>query len=199
VFPLGKGWCDKHQKVESNFQKGFYMESKIVLKVLKKHWLEICLLAIVVTFAVVCYPFSYSALASEQIALISVDKNLVENGNVQTLSSNSFVFSDADTNSFALSDEQISLSSKSYLEYVYVIENITQDTLFAGFTLEKQEMKNLKLTYQIDNGATEIFDNAISFEIEKSQVLKVVICLKIQDVSRNSCLSGVVDLNLSQA
>lgn len=133
--------------------------------------------------------------ASEQIALISCKACVVEADNISVINQNCKVFSDSDNSSLSFCDSDISLNSKSKLEYVYNISNISSKDCLVNISLNKLEMQNFKVEYFINDEVGNL--NNLSFVVGYGAEAEVKVVVSIDNISQNAILDGSIDVTVS--
>lgn len=168
----------------------------ILSKLIKKQTIPLLLLtALMVLFFVNLFnrPVAY---ASELIASVQCNVNVVDGEKVDCLASDYDVISNVDEAIINFSDVNIKLNSSSRIEIDYVVENISKGSCEFKLTLNKEKMNNFKIEYSIDGTETAELTE-LKHKINFEQISNIKVVVSIDDVCRNAILDGCLNLTFN--
>lgn len=131
------------------------------------------------------------------LANINITSNLIDDTNVIELSSKNYVYSTKSSIEKNLSDGNLHLEAGYSWEYIYTIENISDDSIIAYFKIEKEYIKNIIFTVYIDGEEVD-YDSSLSHLINKDEEMQLKVIVDIADRSMDAVLKGNFNLVLNR-
>lgn len=169
--------------------------SQIFVQVFKKYVLSFALIAVLAVCAFVFNPFNNKVYASERIAWLKVEANLVDGNHTQNFIDEKLVLYDLSETKYDVGNVDVEITSTSKLVYNYEIHNLLKKSISFDIDLEKQNMINMCFVVKV-NGEDFDFENK-RFNLEKSEKANIEISIFVDKVARDACLDGNIVFNVS--
>lgn len=165
-------------------------------KLIKRHTIPLLLLTVLMVLFFVNFFNRPNVYASELIAKVDCEINVINGDNVETVSKDHKLISSVDEANINFSDIKTELTSRSKIEVNYNVENISTGDCVFSLNLNKLEMENFDVEYSINDGEFVDLDSVIN-KINAAEIANIKVVISIDDLSKNAVLNGSLNLTFN--
>lgn len=165
----------------------------ILSKVFKKQTIPLFLLTVLMVLFFASLFNGPVVYASEQIASVKCDVLCVEGENQKLIATDSQIISDLDVSEINFSDIDVKLNARSKLEFVYLIENITNENRSFKLELKDYNISNFKIEYFIDGDFVGEL-TTLSHVLLAGENVQIKVVAYVDKITCDASLSGALEL-----
>ena len=168
-------------------------KSYIILKLIKKQSFPLILLALIMVLFFANFFNKPIVYASEQIAYVKCDVNLVNGEDIDYVCSDEQAISSRENSVINFSDINVNLRAKSKLEFIYSIDNIDDNDCNYILKLNRNLIENFKIEYFVDNmlmGELTSFNSVL----KSMESIEVKVVVYVENTKKDATLNGALEL-----
>ncbi len=164
----------------------------IIAKLIRKQVVLLLLLTAIMILFFISFnrPKVY---ASEQIANVKCDVYIVNGEEYELIATDTQAISGLESSKINFTDIDVALTANSKLEFMYTIENITNEDCVYTLELNKDKIENFKIEYYIGNDFNGDLTSC-NYVLAPLSVVEVKVVAYVDNVYCDANLSGSLEL-----
>lgn len=165
----------------------------ILSKLIKKQMIPLLFITALMIMIPVFVVNRSDVYASEQLARVSLDVNLVGE-NVTNIASDKAILSDFETSNINLSNICVELDYNSRIECLYRVDNLCENDCLISVNLKNAYLDNILVEYEIGEEVGTL--NSLGYNLSAGESVEIKIIISIENVAKDAALSGELCLTL---